>query len=69
MNKLFLTVLAAFLCGVSFSQDGETKKVDVNINTDGGGNWYSAPWVWIVGGAVFILLLVALMRGGGRRAD
>ena len=68
MNKLFLTVLAVFVCGVSFAQDGETKKVDVNINTNSGGNWYAEPWVWIVGGAVFILLLVALMRGG-RRAD
>jgi len=27
-------------------------------------NWYAQPWVWIVGGAVFILLLVALVRGG-----
>ncbi len=69
MNKLCLSVLAAFIGAISFAQDGETKKVDVNINTDGGGGWYNTPWVWIVGGAVFILLLVALMRGGGRRAD
>lgn len=27
-------------------------------------NWYTAPWVWVVGGAVFILLLVALLRNG-----
>jgi hypothetical protein len=26
--------------------------------------WYTAPWVWIVGGAVLILLLVALLSGG-----
>ena len=25
--------------------------------------WYSSPWVWVIGAAVFILLLVALMRG------
>ena len=46
----------------------ETKKVDVDINTNKGDNWYASPWVWIVGAAVFILLLVALTRGG-RRAD
>lgn len=47
----------------------ETKQVDVNISADGGGgNWYASPWVWVVGAAVFILLLVALTRGG-RRAD
>lgn len=69
MNKVVLSVLAAFIGAVSFAQDGETKKVEVDINTNSGGDWYTAPWVWVVGGAVFILLLVALMRGGGRRAD
>ena len=28
-------------------------------------DWYTQPWVWIVGGLVFVLLLVALVRGGG----
>jgi len=28
-------------------------------------DWYTQPWVWIVGGLVFILLLVALVRGSG----
>lgn len=69
MNKVVLSVLAAFIGAVSFAQDGETKKVEVDIDTNSGGDWYTAPWVWVVGGAVFILLLVALMRGGGRRAD
>ncbi len=45
----------------------ETKKVDIDVNTKGD-NWYASPWVWIVGVAVFILLLVALTRSG-RRAD
>lgn len=27
-------------------------------------DWYTQPWVWIVGAAVFILLLIALIRGG-----
>jgi hypothetical protein len=44
-----------------FAQD---KGVDVDINVDKGGQWYTQPWVWIVGGAVFILLLVALLRSG-----
>ncbi|HYF31542.1 MAG TPA: hypothetical protein VD993_10525 [Chitinophagaceae bacterium] len=28
--------------------------------------WYTSPWVWVAGAAVFILLLVALLRGGKR---
>ena len=43
-----------------------TKTTDINITADGGGEWYTQPWVWVVGAAVFILLLVALMRGGRR---
>jgi hypothetical protein len=68
MKKAYLTVLAALIGTVLYAQ--ETKSVDININKDdGGGTWYTSPWVWIVGAAVFILLLVALTRGGGRRAD
>jgi hypothetical protein len=50
---------------IAFAQD---KKVDVDITTNkGGDNWYAQPWVWIVGGAVFLLLLVALMRGNSNK--
>ena len=35
----------------------------VNMNK-GDSSWYNNPWVWIVGAAVFILLLVAIVRGG-----
>lgn len=68
MKKAYLSVLAALLSAVSFAQDKATD-VNVDINKGGGGNWYASPWVWIVGVAVFILLLVALTRGGGRRVD
>lgn len=64
-TKLSLAIAAAFVSVVSFAQD--TKKVDVNINSGGNGNFFASPWVWIIGVAVFILLLVALMRGGARR--
>jgi hypothetical protein len=67
MKKALLTFYAAFLSVWAMAQE-ETKKVDVNIDADGGGAWYASPWVWVVGAAVFILLLVALTRGG-RRAD
>ena len=44
------------------AQEGGTK-IDVDINK-AEGTWYTNPIVWIVGAAVFILLLVALLRGG-----
>jgi hypothetical protein len=69
MKKALLTFVTALFSLLVMAQgEGGTKSVDVNINTNkGGGNWYASPWVWVVGAAVFILLLVALSRGGRRR--
>lgn len=47
-----------------FAQD---KQVDINVNTKKDSNFWGQPWVWVVGAAVFILLLVAILRSGGRR--
>ena len=64
--KSFLAfIMLCLVQTIAFAQD---KKVEVDITTDkGGGNWYAQPWVWIVGGAVFLLLLVALMRGNSNK--
>ena len=45
-----------------------TTTTDVNITSNSSGEWYTQPWIWVVGAAVFILLLVALMRGGSRES-
>lgn len=44
-----------------------SKTTDINITSDTGDTWYTQPWVWIVGAAVFILLLVALLNTGKSR--
>ncbi|MFL5773589.1 MAG: hypothetical protein ACJ75F_10550 [Flavisolibacter sp.] len=67
-KAVFVFVAALFSTMVALSQDGD-KKVDINVNSKGDSAWYASPWVWVVGAAVFILLLVALTRGSGRRAD
>ena len=67
MKKALLTFMATLFSTMALLAQ-ETKKVDVDIDTNSGNNWYASPWVWIVGAAVFILLLVALTRGG-RRTD
>lgn len=64
LKSFMAVIMLALLQTVAFAQD---KKVDININSDKGGNWYAQPWVWIVGGAVFLLLLVALLRGNGNK--
>ena len=65
ITRPLLTIAVLFLSLVGMAQD-KSADVKVDITTDKGGNWYTQPWVWVVGAAVFILLLVALLRGGGR---
>jgi putative copper export protein len=38
------------------------EKVDVNISTSGGSVWYGQPWIWAVGIAIFVLILVIITR-------
>jgi cell division protein FtsW (lipid II flippase) len=61
LNKASLIIASLLLSVYSFAQD---KKVEVDVNTksDSNNNILMQPWVWIVGGAIFILLLVALLR-------
>ena len=64
----FLMMLAVVLTSVSvFAQEGGGG-ADVNVDINkGGGDWYTQPWVWIVGGAIFILLLVVLLRSNSSK--
>lgn len=63
---LFITTTVLFCCVtvITFAQD---KGLDVDINVKKESAWYQNPIVWVIGGAVFILLLVALLRGGERK--
>jgi hypothetical protein len=62
----FTTILlSSFLSVISFAQD---KGIDVDINVKKEQAWYQNPVVWVIGGAVFILLLVALLRGGEKKS-
>lgn len=66
-NRIALLIASFYLSLIAFSQD-DTKKIDIDINTKGGGgNFFMQPWVWIVGGAIFILLLVALLKGNSNK--
>lgn len=57
--------ISSFLSVVAFAQD---KGVDIDINVKKESAWYQNPVVWVIGGAVFILLLVALLRSGERKS-
>lgn len=57
-QNLFLLMMAMTASLTSFAQDGGLD-IDVNI---GEPEWYQQTWVWVVGAAVFVLILVALLR-------
>ncbi|HVG14608.1 MAG TPA: hypothetical protein VM935_06595 [Chitinophagaceae bacterium] len=57
------TMLLVLLNSLAVFAQEKTTDINVDINKGGETNWYASPWVWIVGAAVFILLLVALLRG------
>lgn len=66
MTKFTAMLVSLILSIAALAQD---KGTDINVNVNkGGGNWYTQPWVWIVGAAIFILLLVALLRGNNSSA-
>lgn len=68
-KKMVLFVIALLNSIVTFAQEGAAK-VDVNVTKTSSETWYTNPILWVVGIGVFILLLVALLRGGSsRRSD
>ena len=64
-SKMVLVITLCIVQSVAWAQD---KGLDIDVDVDKGGDWYANPLVWIIGGAVFILLLVALLRGGSKDA-
>jgi len=58
---LLFSFLQIFCWGQdSQSSSSSTTRTTTTEHTE----WYTAPWVWVVGGAVLILLLVAILSGG-----
>ena len=64
--KIFLAVFFTCMQVVLWAQDQTvTTKTTESTTTQ----WYSSPWVWVAGGAVFIIILVALMRGNSSTSE
>ena len=63
--KLGTVLCLSFFKTVLWAQN-TTADVNVKITKEST-TWYAQPWVWILGGAVFLLLLVALLRGNGNQ--
>lgn len=65
LKSIYLTA-SLFIAGLllnlaTFAQDAD-KKIDIDISTEPDKGFFTQPWVWVVAAAIFILLLVALLR-------
>ncbi|RYY51461.1 MAG: hypothetical protein EOO06_00215 [Chitinophagaceae bacterium] len=66
-NRVALFVVMMLTSVYTFAQE---QGVDVSITKTSStttSDWYMQPWVWIVGGLVFVLLLAAMLSGGRSR--
>lgn len=66
VTRMTLVIMSLLLSVVVFAQEGGGADIKVDVNKSGGDNWYASPWVWVIGAALFVLLLVALLRGNRR---
>ncbi|WP_139316518.1 hypothetical protein [Algoriphagus marinus] len=57
-QNIFMFILAMSVSLTSYAQDGG---LDIDINI-GKPEWYEQTWVWVVGAAVFVLVLVTILR-------
>ena len=67
IRHVFMLILLTLTQAVVWAQDSASTSSSTTqtttTTTETTQDWYTQPWVWIVGGAIFILLLVALLRG------
>ena len=65
--KILLAILFTCMQVALWAQDSNqtiTTKTETTTT-----QWYTSPWVWVAGGAVFIIILVALMRGNSSTSE
>jgi hypothetical protein len=67
-SKLFKYFTAALLFScfqlICLGQDSGTTSTTVKTTTTEHTEWYTIPWVWVVGGIIVILLIVGIISNG-----
>ena len=65
MKKIngLITLIPIILLNLQLFAQDKKVDVDIEVNKKDGGDWYMQPWVWVIGAAVFIIIIVALLSG------
>jgi hypothetical protein len=68
LYRSLLVLVLSFVQTIIWAQDSTSGSTTVTKETTTTTTtWYAQPWVWVVGGAVFIIILVALFRGNSTK--
>lgn len=63
---LFLSLVSLAIWGQGEGTEAGSTTTTTTTNVTVADNaWYTSPWVWVIGVAVFILLLVAILSSQG----
>jgi hypothetical protein len=63
LKHAFMLFLATVANVIAWAQHDSTVTAITQTTSTTTETWYTEPWVWVVGGAVLILIIVALTRG------
>jgi len=71
INKMIAVFSLLLIQVVAFAQDdkGSTESTSTTTKTTTTTIWYAQPWVWVVGGVILLIVLVALLRGNSSGTD
>jgi len=65
-SKSLLTLLLTFL--VSIATFAQNKGLDINVKIGAESSpWYQETWVWAAGAAIFVLILVAILKNNSKK--
>ena len=66
VNKFLLLVIFSSLQLLTLAQDSTATSHTTKTTTTTSTSFEMQPWMWITGGVVLLLLIIALARGGSR---
>lgn len=69
VNKIFLLLMFSGLQLLAWAQDSTVSSRVTKTTTTTTTSFEVQPWMWMAGGVVLLLIIIALVRGNGRKEE